>query len=122
MKLNEKTGANRRLLSVAGQWFVEEGSNKHSHRKATARTLGCIINFQKYLFNSNLILIFDVSNLKLIMILSFGNKETEKIWNDERVFKLPFEIQNIGRRNIPKTDEQFKNGLLSPLGNPDKIK
>jgi len=73
------------------------------------------------LFNSNLILIFDVSNLKLIMILSFGNKETEKIWNDERVFKLPFEIQNIGRRNIPKTDEQFKNGLLSPLGNPNKI-
>ena len=72
------------------------------------------------MFNSNLILIFDVSNLKLIMILSFGNKETEKIWNDERVFKLPFEIQNIGRRNIPKTDEHDKNGNLFPFAKSDK--
>lgn len=34
------------------------------------------------------------------MILSFGNKETEKIWNGERVKTLPIEIQMIGRRKL----------------------
>jgi proteic killer suppression protein len=34
------------------------------------------------------------------MILSFGSKETEKIWNGIRVKKLPVEIQNIGRRKL----------------------
>jgi len=34
------------------------------------------------------------------MITSFGSKETEKIWNGERVAKLPLEIQSIGRRKL----------------------
>lgn len=34
------------------------------------------------------------------MILSFGSKETEKIWNGIRVGKLPNEIQEIGRRKL----------------------
>ncbi len=34
------------------------------------------------------------------MILSFGSKETDKIWNGIRVKKLPVEIQNIGRRKL----------------------
>ncbi len=34
------------------------------------------------------------------MIVSFGAKETEKIWNGERVKKLPNEIQEIGRRKL----------------------
>ncbi|RDC66176.1 type II toxin-antitoxin system RelE/ParE family toxin [Adhaeribacter pallidiroseus] len=34
------------------------------------------------------------------MIISFGSKETEKIWNGERVAKLPIEIQTIGRRKL----------------------
>ena len=34
------------------------------------------------------------------MILSFGSKETEKIWNGIRIKKLPNEIQNIGRRKL----------------------
>jgi len=34
------------------------------------------------------------------MIISFGSKETEKIWNGERVKKLPLEIQEIGRRKL----------------------
>ena len=33
------------------------------------------------------------------MIISFGLKETDKIWNGERVIKAPIEIQKIGRRN-----------------------
>jgi toxin HigB-1 len=34
------------------------------------------------------------------MILSFGSKETEKIWNGERVKNLPLDIQQIGRRKL----------------------
>jgi proteic killer suppression protein len=34
------------------------------------------------------------------MIISFGSKETEKIWNGERVKGLPMEIQEIGRRKL----------------------
>jgi proteic killer suppression protein len=34
------------------------------------------------------------------MITSFGSKETEKIWNGERVKNLPHEIQQIGRRKL----------------------
>ena len=34
------------------------------------------------------------------MIISFGNKQTEKIWNGERDRKIPLEIQKIGRRKL----------------------
>ncbi len=34
------------------------------------------------------------------MILSFGSRETERIWKGERVGKLPNEIQETGRRKL----------------------
>ena len=34
------------------------------------------------------------------MIISFGNPDSEKVWNGIRVKKLPLEIQNIGRRKL----------------------
>ena len=34
------------------------------------------------------------------MILSFGSKETERIWNGEWLKKLPDEIQETGRRKL----------------------
>jgi proteic killer suppression protein len=34
------------------------------------------------------------------MILSFGSKETEKIWNGMRVKALPAEIQEVARRKL----------------------
>lgn len=34
------------------------------------------------------------------MIISFGNPVTEKIWNGDRVKKLPIEIQTVGRRKL----------------------
>lgn len=34
------------------------------------------------------------------MILSFGSKDTEKIWNGIRVKKIPVKIQNVGRRKL----------------------
>ena len=34
------------------------------------------------------------------MIISFGSKDTEKIWEGLRVKRIPNEIQNIGRRKL----------------------
>lgn len=34
------------------------------------------------------------------MILSFGSKESEKVWNGVRVKKWPLEIQTVGRRKL----------------------
>lgn len=34
------------------------------------------------------------------MIISFGSKNTEKIWQGNRVKKIPIEIQKIGRRKL----------------------
>lgn len=34
------------------------------------------------------------------MIVSFGNTDTEKIWNGIRVKGLPGEVQEIGRRKL----------------------
>lgn len=34
------------------------------------------------------------------MIISFGSADTEKVWNGERVKKLPKEVQEIGRRKL----------------------
>ena len=34
------------------------------------------------------------------MIVSFGSKDTQRIWEGERVKSLPKEIQEIGRRKL----------------------
>ena len=34
------------------------------------------------------------------MILTFGDRDTESIWNGIRVKNMPLEIQNIGRRKL----------------------
>ena len=34
------------------------------------------------------------------MILSFGSKDTERIWNGERIKRIPLEIQQAGRRKL----------------------
>ena len=36
----------------------------------------------------------------VIMILTFGDKNTELIWQGIRVKNLPLEIQNVGRRKL----------------------
>ena len=38
--------------------------------------------------------------INVIMILSFGDKDTESIWKGIRVKNLPIEIQNVGRRKL----------------------
>jgi toxin HigB-1 len=52
------------------------------------------------------------------MIISFGSKETEKIWNGARVKNLPFEIQQIGRRKLRMlNNSQNLNDLKIPPSN-----
>ncbi len=52
------------------------------------------------------------------MIVSFGNKETEKIWNGERIKKIATEIQEIGRRKLRMlNNSQNINDLQIPPSN-----
>ena len=52
------------------------------------------------------------------MIKSFGNKETEKIWEGIRSNKLPNEIQNIARRKLRMINNaQNINDLRIPPSN-----
>ncbi len=52
------------------------------------------------------------------MILSFGSKDTEKIWNGERVKRIPLEIQQIGRRKLRMlNNSQIVGDLMIPPSN-----
>lgn len=52
------------------------------------------------------------------MIVSFGTKETGKIWMGERVPKWPLEIQDVGRRNLRMlNNSQSLADLRIPLSN-----
>ena len=52
------------------------------------------------------------------MIVSFGNKETEKIWNGEFSKKLPNQIQGVARRKLRKINNaQDINDLRIPPSN-----
>ena len=47
------------------------------------------------------------------MITSFGSKETEKIWNGDRVKGLPTEIQQVGRRKLRMLNNSQNLGDLT---------
>ena len=52
------------------------------------------------------------------MIISFASKETEKIWEGERIKKIPLEIQKVGRRKLRMlNNSQDINDLKVPLSN-----
>ena len=52
------------------------------------------------------------------MIVSFGSKDTEMIWNGERVKKMPIEIQQIGRRKLRMiNNSQNRTDLRIPPSN-----
>lgn len=52
------------------------------------------------------------------MIISFGDSETEKVWNGEWVKKLPREIQAIGRRKLRMLNNSFSLAdLMIPPSN-----
>ncbi|HJV78726.1 MAG TPA: type II toxin-antitoxin system RelE/ParE family toxin [Paludibacter sp.] len=52
------------------------------------------------------------------MIISFGSKDTEKIWEGERVKRIPAEIQQTGRRKLRMlNNSQSILDLKIPLSN-----
>jgi len=52
------------------------------------------------------------------MIISFGNKDTKRIYNEERINNLAFEIQKIGLRKLIMLDQsQDLNDLIIPPSN-----
>ena len=52
------------------------------------------------------------------MIKSFGDKETEKIWNGHQSKKLPADIQNVARRKLRMINNaQNINDLRIPPAN-----
>lgn len=52
------------------------------------------------------------------MIISFGNKETKKIWEGERVKGFSTEIQEIARRKLRMlNNSQDLNDLMIPPSN-----
>ena len=57
------------------------------------------------------------------MIVSFGSKETEKIWNGERVKNLPLEIQQIGRRKLRmlNNSQNMKDLRVPPSNKLEKL-
>jgi proteic killer suppression protein len=52
------------------------------------------------------------------MIVSFGDKDTERIWKGEWVRKLPKEVQETGRRKLRMiNNSQNHNDLMIPPAN-----
>ena len=58
------------------------------------------------------------------MIISFGSKETEKIWNGIRVSKMPNEIQETGRRKLRMLNNSQNIGDLTvpPSNSLEKLR
>lgn len=58
------------------------------------------------------------------MIVSFGSKETEKIWKGQLVRKLPIEIQNIGRRKLRmlNNSQNIEDLRIPPSNRFEKLK
>jgi toxin HigB-1 len=58
------------------------------------------------------------------MIISFGNKETEKVWTGERVKKLPNEVQQMGRRKLRmlNNSQNIMDLTIPPSNKLEKLK
>tara|TARA_R110001592_G_scaffold230011_1_gene486729 strand:- start:1233 stop:1514 length:282 start_codon:yes stop_codon:yes gene_type:complete len=57
------------------------------------------------------------------MIKSFGNKETEKVWNGQRSKKLPNDIQEIARRKLRMLDnsQDIQDLRIPPSNRLEKL-
>lgn len=58
------------------------------------------------------------------MILSFGSKDTQKIWDGDRVKKMPNEIQEIGRRKLRmlNNSQNLADLQIPPSNKLEKLK
>lgn len=57
------------------------------------------------------------------MIVSFGSKDTEKIWNGEKVRNLAMEIQQVGRRKLRMLNnaQDLKDLQILPSNRLEKL-
>jgi len=57
------------------------------------------------------------------MFISFGTKETEKIWDGERIKKIPLEIQQVGRRKlrILNNSQDIADLMIPPSNRLEKL-
>jgi proteic killer suppression protein len=56
------------------------------------------------------------------MIVSFGSKDTEKIWKGERVIKLPIDNQQIGRKlRMLNNSQNLKDLTIPPSNKLEKL-
>ena len=57
------------------------------------------------------------------MVISFGSKQTEKIWSGERVKKIPLEVQRIGRRKLRmlSNSQNIQDLLIPPSNRLEKL-
>ncbi len=58
------------------------------------------------------------------MIRSFGDKETEKIWDGIVSRKLPFDIQNVARRKLRmiNSSQDINDLRIPPANRLEKLK
>lgn len=58
------------------------------------------------------------------MIISFGSKDTEKIWLGERVKRIPVEIQKTGRRKLRmlNNSQDITDLKIPPSNRLEKLK
>ena len=58
------------------------------------------------------------------MIISFGSKDSEKIWLGDRAKKIPIEIQQIGRRKLRmiNNSQDLKDLRIPPSNRLEKLK
>jgi proteic killer suppression protein len=58
------------------------------------------------------------------MILSFGSRDTQKIWDGERVKKISNEIQEIGRRKLRmlNNSQNLADLQIPPSNKLEKLK
>jgi toxin HigB-1 len=59
-----------------------------------------------------------------IMLTSFGNKNTQKIWEGERVKGLPIEVQEIARRKLRmlNNSQNLTDLMIPPSNRLEKLK
>jgi proteic killer suppression protein len=57
------------------------------------------------------------------MIISFGSKETEKIWEGARLKKLPIEIQQTARRKLRmlNNSQNIADLMIPPSNRLEKL-
>ena len=59
-----------------------------------------------------------------IMLTSFGNKNTQKIWEGERLKGLPTEVQEIARRKLRmlNNSQNLTDLMIPPSNRLEKLK